>query len=91
MNLENYPELKAIQKLISKNNISFRKHSRITFYENIFPIELKIRDDLFTIYIDDEYNDLEKNNYILNFILVFRALADLDESTDYLNWCKKLW
>lgn len=50
-------------------------------------VELKIGRDTWTIYVDDEYQDLLKNKQLFSLYLVLRELQEYSDSDDYLDWC----
>ncbi|MDO5972113.1 hypothetical protein Q4Q35_20125 [Flavivirga aquimarina] len=83
-----FPEITHIQNFIATNQVSFWLGKTRPINEKLVPAILKIRNNTYTIHALDEYEDLNYYNPILNFIVVFRSIAIIDESEDFLMWCK---
>lgn len=52
------------------------------------PHRCSIKNESLLLLIQDEYKDLEYPNTLLHLVLVLRELELMEDSTDYLNWCK---
>jgi hypothetical protein len=77
----------AIQCFIAENKIRVIGNTKDVIISVLIPVDVFIRGKTYTIQINDEYNDLAYNNELLNFILVFRELAIINDTTDFLYWC----
>ena len=84
----NPPELVFIQNFIKKNRIVIHQNNSLVIVENLIPIVLSVNNKEYIIHVNDEYQDFEIKNDLLNFILVFMELAVIDESIDFIDWCK---
>ena len=76
-----------IQRFITENKISIIVNTKDVIISVLIPVDVFIRGKMYTIQINDEYNDLAYNNDLLNFILVFRELAIISDTADFLYWC----
>lgn len=83
---KNIAEFDSIRSIIDRNNIKIVKNNSYFISDELIPVDLYIGEKLFIIQVNDEYDDLNFNNYILNFILVFRELKIIEDSSDFLNW-----
>lgn len=84
-----YLEIINIQTFIATRGITICLGKGDSIDENLIPVNLKINSNTHTIHVLDEYDDLNYYNPVLNFIIVFRALVTIDESKDFLVWCKQ--
>ena len=84
-----YNELKKLTSLFNKSNIEIIRNSRDNI-QSFKTLELNLNNNLFSIYIDDEYNDVNEANPLMCFFLILRELEIYRDSTDYLDWCKQL-
>ncbi|AUP80326.1 hypothetical protein [Flavivirga eckloniae] len=84
-----YPEIIHIQNFIAANSITISLGKTPYIDKNLVPVILGIKNNTYTIHASDEYEDLNHHNIILRFIIVFRALTIIDESEDFLIWCKQ--
>lgn len=57
--------------------------------EDLYPVELKIGEKGWTIYVDDEYQDLSKESQLLGLFLTLRELEIYKDETDFLKWCSQ--
>ena len=85
---EDNKALLNIQNFITSNQIEVQTSTNKIISKNLIPIELRANNNLYIVHIDDEYDDLMFNNNLLNAILVFRELANINDSLDFLEWCK---
>lgn len=83
----NYPEIERLELFIKQNNISVTRLAQKSIDSQLTPVQLRFKKKLSTIYIADEYEDLELNNPILNCLLTLMELDAIDDSNDYLQWC----
>lgn len=44
------------------------------------------KSDAFTLWVHDEYQDLQRSQPLLSVLLVLREFELLDDATDYLHW-----
>jgi hypothetical protein len=86
---KSFPENRAIQNFMDTYNIKISWSRAGIIDIELVPMELKIGDKTYTVHVIDEYNDLNYYNQLLNFVLVFRELELINDSTDYLDWCKQ--
>ncbi|TGV02034.1 hypothetical protein [Flavivirga rizhaonensis] len=84
-----YPEITDIQNFIAARGITIWLGKGISIDKKLIPIVLKIDNGIYNIHVADEYDDLDYYNPILNFIIVFRAIVAINESSDFLEWCKQ--
>lgn len=83
-----YPEIDALKHLYKSNHITITKAS-FSEIENVALVEINFKKDSFSVLIQDEYNDLKHPNYLLHLAIVLRELEFIEESTDFLDWCKQ--
>lgn len=84
-----YPEINNIHDFITNYQVFINKTTTKWIDKRLIPVELKLGGIMYLVQIFDEYKDLNFNNTLLNFILVFRELELINDSTDYLDWCKQ--
>ena len=82
-------QIEEIQQFITEHQISVQKNSEAVIAANLIPVDLTIGAKRYTVQVNDEYNDLAHNNELLTVVLVFRELAILNDSTDFLQWCSQ--
>ncbi|MDC7998132.1 hypothetical protein [Gilvibacter sediminis] len=86
----NYPELIALKSFVEKYDIQVSllsdaaaiipEHSSVSFSMANKPI---------TLYLDDEYGDLQIDNPLLHIACCLDHLEIVEESEDYLQWCRE--
>jgi len=88
---ERYPEIAEIQNFILNERISIYTSvdDDVIQYDHLIAMNLIIKNEKYTVFVSDEYEDLKKKNSLLNFVLVFRELATISDSSDYLEWCSQ--
>ena len=84
-----YHELEKLASYFNENNIEIKRNTREDI-QSFKALELNLNNYIFTIYIDDEYNDVNEENPLMYFFLILRELEIYKDSTDYLNWCKQV-
>ncbi|WP_330444539.1 hypothetical protein Q4Q34_11360 [Flavivirga abyssicola] len=84
-----YPEIITIQNFIATHGITIWLGKGVPIDEKLIPLTLKINNNTYNIHVVDEYEDLNYYNPVLNFIIVFRAIVTINESSDFLEWCKQ--
>lgn len=86
---DSYPEINNIQNFITSNKVYINKTNSEQIDNKLKPLHLRIGKSTHIVHVDDEYEDLRYNNNLLNFVLVFRELELINETTDFLDWCKQ--
>jgi hypothetical protein len=84
-----FPEVTRLKMLRDKYSIN------VTLRDGDLPgkgkkykgVELHIKDNIFNIFVSDEYKDLDSRNQLLCLNLVLRELELYEEAEDYLAWC----
>ncbi len=84
-----FPEIAAIQSFIAYHKISVSPSMKEVVALQLTPLQLHLKGKTFHIQLSDEYHDLSLKSKLLKYVLVFRALESLQETNDYLDWCKK--
>ncbi|WP_332243883.1 hypothetical protein [Flavivirga spongiicola] len=84
-----HPDIIDIQNFIAARGIIIWLGKGVSIDKNLTPVTLKINNNTYTIHVLDEYEDLNYYNPVLNFVIVFRTLVTLNESEDFLVWCKQ--
>lgn len=84
-----YPEIIHIHNFIAANNVTIWLSNADFIDQTLIPVVLKLDNKTYTIHVSDEYEDLNYYNPVLSFIIVFRAITIIDESEDFLIWCKQ--
>ena len=79
--------IEQIQSFITENKISVMGNTTAIIISVLIPVDLSIKGKKYTIQINDEYHDLARNNDLLHVILIFRELAIINDTTDFLHWC----
>lgn len=84
---QKYPEIDALKQFYSKNSFIIQSKTP-SIFEGVFDATLLIKNNSYLVLIQDEYNDLEIQNPLLHAVLVLREWEIIDDSIDYLDWCK---
>ena len=84
-----YNELEKLTSYFKRNKIEIKRNASKDI-QSFKALELNLNNNLFSIYIDDEYNDVNEDNPLMCFFLILRELEIYQDSTDYLDWCKQL-
>ena len=85
---QKYPEIDALKKFYDTNNILIQNITP-SIFEGVFVITILLNDISHKVFIQDEYRDLEIKNTLLHAVLVLREWEIIDDSTDYLDWCRQ--
>ncbi|MEP2935328.1 MAG: hypothetical protein ABJM06_06395 [Gilvibacter sp.] len=56
----------------------------------LVPCNLRLKRYSFDVFLDDEYEDVKRNNQLLLFELSLQSLVQVRESSDFLDWCNQL-
>lgn len=85
-----YPEIRKLEHIYESNDIYVfpRKEMYLGEDKEYKGVSLQIRDNLYELFVADEYNDLDESNQLLSFCLVLRELEQYQEAGDYLAWCR---
>ncbi|MBW2938985.1 hypothetical protein KXJ69_12785 [Aureisphaera sp. CAU 1614] len=83
-----YTEIDALEKFYDTNNILILNITP-SIFEGVFVITILLNDVSYKVFIQDEYRDLEIRNTLLHAVLVLREWEIIDDSTDYLDWCRQ--
>ena len=78
-----------IENFIISHTIVTSISKRIHFAEPFIPVSFQLDHINYTVFVLDEYDDLNCNNEVLRLILVLRELEALQDASDYLDWCKQ--
>ena len=84
-----YRELEKLSSYFNRNKIEIKRDPAKDI-QSFKTLELHLNSNIFSIYIDDEYNDVNETNPLMCFFLILRELEIYNDSTDYLDWCKQL-
>ena len=89
--MNNHKEIIALESYFNDFQIGIKILPNFFLSNNIiYPaIELSINNQVFKLFINDEFNDIQYNNKLLLFCLILRELEDYHESDDYLTWCNE--
>lgn len=88
MKMNSYPEIQALQKIYDdyKIHIAVVKDSYLTNAQDHPEVRFTINHCPFTIYIDDEYEDLAIGHPLLSLYLILREFGIYREEEDLLTW-----
>jgi len=84
-----YSELVKLTSYFKRNKIEINRNASKDI-QSFKALELNLNNNLFSIYIDDEYNHVNETNPLMCFFLILRELEIYKDSTDFLDWCKQL-
>ena len=89
MSSADHPNITALNKLYLKHKASVDVSPSILLCDrpDYRRVSLTISNRLFTLFVDDEYEDFKYNYPLLNFCLVLRELEDYKDADDFLMWC----
>jgi hypothetical protein len=87
--MKNYPEITALNALISQFDISVSIVSdSFLAGRNDFPlIEMRAGNESFSFFVDDEFGDLALGNPPLSLCVALRTLESYEFAEDFLVWC----
>lgn len=87
-----YPEITKLNRFIAKYNCHCKlPNGALKHYGDLIRADFTINNTLFTVYLDDEYDDVSLNNSALLVLLALRSLEHIQDTTDYLQWCNQLF
>ena len=85
----NYPEIKELKDFFKGHAINIKLLDEKPIGSHLTPVQFSIDGLVNTIHVIDEYNDLARKNKYLDLVVVLRELEMIEDSTDYLDWCKQ--
>ena len=83
-----YPEIDALKKFCTTNHFQLQNITPSKI-EGVFVTTILLNKISYKVLIQDEYRDLEIKNTLLHAVLVIREWEIIDDSTDYLDWCRQ--
>ena len=86
-----YPEIAALQNLVKKHQfaLSVLKEDVLAKNEAFPRVKFRLSGKIFSIYIDDEYDDLKSRNITLSLCLILRSLESYTEAENYSVWARQ--
>ncbi|MCW5519461.1 hypothetical protein J1N09_06405 [Aureitalea sp. L0-47] len=88
MNPQDYPEIKALNLFIQTTSAKFHGNNTIPPTLDLVAGSLILSESAYPVFINDEYQDLELPDERIAIVLALREFEIIEESTDYLQWCK---
>ncbi|GAB5416753.1 MAG: hypothetical protein Crog4KO_22420 [Crocinitomicaceae bacterium] len=86
-----YPEIAKLQALRLQHSIEVRStHERLCNRADFPKVHFSVGQKTFSIFIDDEYEDLKIDNPDLHLCLALRSLENYADAEDFLVWCTQL-
>lgn len=86
-----YPEILELKQLHDKYHFSATtNHKDLLGNKSYYPkVNFLFDGSSFSLYVDDEFSDLKKNNSLLSLCLVLRELEGFEDAKDYQIWCRE--
>lgn len=89
--MNDYPEITRLSSLRDQFNISVQATEEVLCNKSWFrKVNFNIGSHSFSIFVDDEYDDLKIDNPNLHLCLVLRSLENYRDAEDFLVWCTQL-
>lgn len=85
-----YEEIQALNSFIRSYDVRFNRSDGNPAPFNLTYGSLIISERQFRVFIEDEYEDLLLPDPRIPVVLALREFELIEESTDYLNWCRML-
>lgn len=85
--MKTYPEIEKLKQYFTDFNILIEKLPEDGTVSHIWAL-LTINNKSWEIYVDDEYQDFDKNNLVA-FYLTLNALEQYRDDPDFLVWAKE--
>ncbi len=85
-----YPELIQLKAFLDTYTIKVTRIDIPPIAQSLTPVEVSFHNETFIVQIQDEYDDLKHQNPLLDGLLVLRELAIIQDSTDFVSWCKSI-
>ncbi|CAG5081563.1 hypothetical protein [Parvicella tangerina] len=85
--MNDYPEIAKLRSFLDGRKVRFKKLKKDDPY--FFPVQLKINQHQWKIYIDDEYEDFNSAKPLSCLYLILLALDTYEYAEDYLDWCNQ--
>ncbi len=87
----NYPEIEALSALHFASGIAIEKQSGCLCKKSNYPeVRVKIDSQQWTLFLFDEFKDLNHPNALLHLELLLMEIEMYVDSEDFLSWCKEL-
>ena len=87
LSFSDFPELQALQEFVIKNKVAVKLADVPSISSKLSPVNYSIGNENFSMYLNDEYNDLNFKNPLLNVVLVLFEFSLVEDSDDFLEWC----
>ena len=86
-----YPEIEQLNDVFVQYKFSWKTdRSNLLGGKSYYPkIDFSFRGKQFSLFIDDEYDDLKKNYPLLVLCLVLRELEGYEFTSEYETWCRE--
>ncbi len=85
-----YKEIEALNSFIRSFNVRFNRSDGNPAPFNLIYGSLIISERQIRVFIEDEYEDLLLPDPCIPVVLALREFELIEESTDYLNWCRMM-
>lgn len=87
-----FPEITKLEEFISVNAVvTTPVPGRFLNEKNYYPqVEFEIGNKIFTLFVDDEFDDLKLNKAPLSLCVVLREIEGVNIEGPYPNWSKAL-
>lgn len=92
MKLEDFPELIKIEQLMNKHHVKVHAIEPAEYLgskQDYKAARLAVGTKSYKVFVDHEYQDLDKEVDLLTFYLILRELEFFDESHDFIEWYKE--
>ena len=86
--MKRYREIEMLEKFIQINGINISPIIVTNTVNRLVLYNLTINNKSLEVYITDEFDDLKIGKKTLNVFLILRELAIIDDSEDFLQWCR---
>lgn len=86
-----YPEIEQLNKIYVEHKFtSSIDRSQLLAGQKYYPlVHFTLGGEAFSVFVDDEYDDLRNNYPLLNLCLILRELEGYDFSREYEVWCQE--
>ena len=88
MNASDFPEIEALDQFILRLRAEFHHNTKSPTAFGLIRGSLILSEKIYAVYINDEYHDLDLPDKRISIVLALREFELIEESTDYLHWCK---
>lgn len=86
-----YPEIDRLKTLWLKHAVKTKTdRGQLLQGKSYYPkVQFTLGGQNFELFVDDEYDDLERNTPLLSFCLILRELEGYAYTPDYEVWCQE--